>query len=99
MQVNKNSQVGRTDLPQIHWTDLLLAHPEFVSQYILEISEDKWECRCGNTHLRYLSNGELKCTSSLCTRGVTGFRLTEILNFIENCLQFVNRTGTLKLFG
>ena len=50
MQVNKNSQVGRNDLPQIHWTDLLLAHPEFVSQYILEISEDKWECRCGNTH-------------------------------------------------
>lgn len=50
MQVNENSQVGRNDLPQIHWTDLLLAHPEFVSQYILEISEDKWECRCGNTH-------------------------------------------------
>ena len=50
MQVNENSQVGRNDLPHIHWTDLLLAHPEFVSQYIIEISEDKWECRCGNTH-------------------------------------------------
>lgn len=53
----------------------------------------------GNTHLRYLSNGKLKCTWSLCNRGVTEFRLTEILNFIENCLQFVNRTGTIKVFS
>jgi len=50
MAVNGNSSVGQSALPQIHWTDLLLAHPEFVSQYILEIAEDKWECRCGNTH-------------------------------------------------
>ena len=35
----------------------------------------------------------------LCMRGVTEFRLTKILNLIENCLQLVNRTGTLKLFG
>ncbi len=35
----------------------------------------------------------------LCTRGVTGFRFTEILNFIENCLQLENRTDTLKLFS
>ena len=48
--MSANSPVGRIDIPQIHWTDLLLAHPELVSQYILEISEDEWECRCGNTH-------------------------------------------------
>ena len=48
--MSSNSPIGQPNLPQIHWTDLLLAHPEFVPQYILEISEDKWECRCGNTH-------------------------------------------------
>ena len=48
--MSSNSPISQPGPIQIHWTDLLLAHPEFVSQYILEISEDKWECRCGNTH-------------------------------------------------
>ena len=36
----------------------------------------------GNTHLRHLSKGKLKCMSSLCNRGVTEFQSTEISNFI-----------------
>ena len=48
--MSSNSPISQPGPIQIHWTDLLLAHPEFVSQYILEVSEDKWECRCGNTH-------------------------------------------------
>ena len=33
----------------LHWTDLLLAHPALTSEYILEIADGVWECRCGNT--------------------------------------------------
>jgi len=33
----------------LHWTDLLLAHPALTPEYILEISDGSWECRCGNT--------------------------------------------------
>lgn len=45
-----NPPTGASNLPNIHWTDLLLGHPELVAQYILEISDGQWECRCGNTH-------------------------------------------------
>ena len=45
-----NSPINQPGPIQIHWTDLLLAHPEYVPQFIIENSEDKWECRCGNTH-------------------------------------------------
>lgn len=29
---------------------MLLAHPALTSDYILEIADGRWECRCGNTH-------------------------------------------------
>ena len=48
--MSSNSPSSQPGPIQIHWTDLLLAHPEYVPQFIIEISEDKWECRCGNTH-------------------------------------------------
>ena len=48
--MSSNSPVSQPDPIQIHWTDLLLGHPELVAQFIIENSEDKWECRCGNTH-------------------------------------------------
>ena len=50
MTINGDSSVGQNALPQIHWTDFLLDHHDLVAQYILEIAEDKWECRCGNTY-------------------------------------------------
>ena len=31
-----------------HWTDLLLAEVELTPQYILEVADGCWECRCGN---------------------------------------------------
>ena len=34
---------------EFHWTDLLLVASELVPQYILEISDGHWECRCGNS--------------------------------------------------
>jgi len=43
------SATGQPQSPQFDWTDLLLADSGLVPQYILEISEDFWECRCGNT--------------------------------------------------
>jgi len=48
--MSSNSPVSQPGPIQIHWTDLLLAHPEYVPQFIIENSEDNWECRCGNTH-------------------------------------------------
>jgi hypothetical protein len=31
------------------WTDMLLAPPETISDYIVEQSSDYWVCKCGNT--------------------------------------------------
>jgi len=44
------SAAGQPESLQLDWTDLLLAGSGLVPQYILETSEDFWECRCGNTH-------------------------------------------------
>ncbi len=35
--------------PDFDWTDLLLAIGELVPEYILEVHDGHWECRCGNS--------------------------------------------------
>jgi len=32
-----------------HWAELLLVNPGLTAQYVLEIADGVWECRCGNT--------------------------------------------------
>jgi len=48
-----NRGVPREELPStddtLGWIDLLLTHPAISTQYILEVADGVWECRCGNT--------------------------------------------------
>ena len=46
---DKFSACSGTPDSGLDWTDLLLAHPELTSQFILEVSDGVWECRCGNS--------------------------------------------------
>jgi len=46
-KMGSNSVSGGGEV--LDWTDLLLAHPADVPQYIIEIAEGEWECRCGNS--------------------------------------------------
>lgn|GEM_PF-2962110 len=52
--ISNNGGVSKHQSPSgvnpLHWTDLLLAHPAITAEYILEIADGVWECRCGNTH-------------------------------------------------
>ena len=47
--ISDNQQGDWGNSSGLHWTDLLLADIELVPQYILEISDGNWECRCGNS--------------------------------------------------
>jgi len=44
-----NQKAPRGDFSELHWTDLLLADIKLIPQYILEVADNYWECRCGNT--------------------------------------------------
>lgn len=46
---SKNHQAGEGNSSVLDWTDLLLADIELIPQYILEITDGQWECRCGNS--------------------------------------------------
>ena len=47
--MSENQQGDAGNSSELHWTDLLLADIDLVPQYILEISDGQWECRCGNS--------------------------------------------------
>lgn len=78
-----------------HWTDLLLTHPAVTSQYILEIAEGVWECRCGNLTE---SEGFIPCNED-------GLEVPEelgpwdgILRACQRCWQIIN-SDTLEVLG
>lgn len=92
---DKFSACSETPDSGLDWTDLLLAHPELTSQFILEVSDGVWECRCGNSTE---SEGFIACDDE-------GLEVPEelgpwdgILRVCQRCWRVING-DTLEVLG
>ena len=76
------------------WTDMLLAPPQAISDYIVEDGMDWWVCKCGNTPD---SDGFSPC-SDIGARCEPDDSWDAIHYMCERCFRIIDQ-NTLQIMG